>query len=139
MYLIEALAFFYLRLRLKFEILVTTLTTKQGSTDYKNIIFCYLNFSKGFRFRVHAKKMNHFLRTFQGPPTTNINSAQPHFFPPTPSPPPFFFSDGNLCLLCNLHVVLVMVTIYLAQTECILVYQADHYFIPLHLDVSEQH
>ena len=32
-----------------------------------------------------------------------------------------------------------MVTIYLAQTECILVYQADHYFIPLHLDVSEQH
>ena len=83
--------------------------------------------------------MNHFLRTFQGPPTTNINSAQPHFFPPTPSPPPFFFSDGNLCLLCNLHVVLVMVTIYLAQTECILVYRADHYFIPLHLDVSEQH
>ena len=29
------------------EILVTTLATKQGSTDYKNVIFCYLNFSKG--------------------------------------------------------------------------------------------
>ena len=29
------------------EILVTTLATKQGSTDCKNIIFCYLNFSKG--------------------------------------------------------------------------------------------
>ena len=29
------------------EILVTTLPTKQGSTDYKNVIFCYLNFSKG--------------------------------------------------------------------------------------------
>ena len=29
------------------EILVTTLATKEGSTDYKNVIFCYLNFSKG--------------------------------------------------------------------------------------------
>ena len=56
-----------------------------------------------------------------------------------PPPRPFFFSDWNLCFLCNLHVVLLMVTIYLAQIECIIVYQADHYFIPLHLDVSVQH
>ena len=31
-----------------------------------------------------------------------------------------------------------MVIIYLAKTECIIVYKADHYFIPLHLDVSVQ-
>ena len=61
---------------------------------------------------------------FQGSPTRNITSAHP---------PPlyFFFSHWNLCLLCNLHVVLPMVIIYLAQTECIIVYQTDHYFIPL--------
>ena len=66
---------------------------------------------------------------FQGPPTRSISSAQPlsSFTPPVPRP--FFFSDWNLCFLCNLHVVLLMVTIYLAQTVCIIVYQADHYFI----------
>ena len=68
---------------------------------------------------------------FQGPPTRNITSVQPLFLLPPPLPPFFSFLTGTLCFLCNLHVVLLMVTIYLAQTECIIVYQADHYFIPL--------
>ena len=83
--------------------------------------------------------MNHFLRTFQGPPTRNINSAQPHFFPPTPSPPPAFsFLTGTF--VCSvIYMLYSLWSLELAQTERILVYQADHYFIPLHLDVSEQH